>query len=203
VNGQVLQYVLAGNQWENQMQLLAALGDVLISSPSDGQVLTYVAAASQWQNKAAAGGGTVGKGIKYYLGANQSIAGDGNTYIVDINTKVYDDYSEFNASTYQFTPSTTGKYLIGLGFCYLSLTTACDGIIFDMYFNEVSPFTTILQKRVLPRLIATNNILDAVVGTANLTSGKAYAFYVMQYSGSAFSLSKGEAQTWLMVVRLF
>ncbi len=78
-------------------------------------------------NSAGSGNITIGSGVTVnvnrpafhaYLGANQTAA-DATATKLNINTETYDTDSCFDTSTYRFTPTEAGKYLI-YGHLYLS-----------------------------------------------------------------------------------
>jgi hypothetical protein len=204
----------AGLLSNNVFKILAAIasGDIFYvdSTPqiarlpkgSDGQVLTLASGLPAWQ---AGGGGTIGKGIKYYLGTNQTIAGDGGAYTVQLDTKVFDDYNEFNTSTYKFTPTASGRYFIAFGCRFQGVGTEGDGANFIGQFQmSSSPYTVVLYACVFPRCTGTGKSPQITIcGSANLTSGTSYILTVSQNTGSNETLSATEKFTWLMVFRLF
>jgi hypothetical protein len=165
---------------------------------SSGQVLTVVNGVPTWANLP-----TIGKGINYYLGTAQSIPSQSGT-IANINTKVFDDYSEFNTSTYTFTPLVSGKYFLALGFHFIGVGTSGDGVIF---FGEIVNSTNnnvMLYNSVSPRCSASSTAVGATAaGSANLVAGDAYQLEVYQGSSASVTLAAGSYFTYFMAIRLF
>jgi hypothetical protein len=176
-------------------------GRFSLSRLPDGTSGYLLTAQGSGSDPAYAAPATIGKGIKYYLGSNQSV-GAGATVYVALNTKVFDDYSEWNTSTYYFQPATSGKYFIAMGFSLASLTTSFDGTLFIHEFQDQSA-TDYLRLDTSFRITATGRRGGTIAGTANLTAGtKYYVMFTNNGSGSV-TLSSGETFTWIVVFRLF
>jgi len=186
-------------------ELAKHIADVLISSPADGEVLTYESASAKWKNKPG-GAGTIGKGFKAYLGANQTITGDGLLNVVNIDTEIFDDYAEFDTVNHTFTPQTTGKYFIAFAYQFSGVTSAYDGKLFRGWFYWLDGFIPRyhLGISLYPRLIATGSPQMTACCSTALVSGRVYYFGVDQNTTVNQTLFGGaEVRTWLTVFRLF
>jgi len=183
--------------------LLKKLKDVLITGPVDGEVLTYEAATKLWKNKPAPAGGTIGKGFKAYLGANQTIPSGVGT-MVALSVEVFDDFNEFDPTTYLFTPSITGNYFVAFGFFFQNVLSTYDGRLFRGFFIQETPVMAVKFYAVcLPRLIATRHIIATAANTVRLIAGRTYSFSVDQDTGVNQTLLAGEPNCWLTAFRLF
>lgn len=60
----------------------------------------------------------------YLTATATDVTGAGTTYVISGYTEEFDNGSDFNPTTGQFTVPTTGKYVIGAGVALLDLTSA-------------------------------------------------------------------------------
>jgi hypothetical protein len=166
---------------------------------SSGQVLSVVSGAPAWANLP-----TIGKGCKYYLGSAQSVAGGYSAYEL-LNTKVYDDYSEWGTDTggnYCFTPTLSGRYFIAMGFSLGGLTTSFDGTLFLHEFMNSSA-VDFIRNDLSYRITATGRRGAAICGTGSLVAGTHYYVNFTNGGSASVTLTPGEAFTWVTIFRLF
>jgi len=179
---------------------LRELKDVILETLADGDVLTYEAASAKWKNKPPAAGGTVGKGCKARLTSTQPCETDGTTLLA-LGTEIFDDYNEWDTTTYYFTPLVTGIYFIAMG---LWFSTMSDGADVRLMINRYLPSSAVLlQFGARPRMLTESYMNVSGCCTYTLTAGYSYGFAVYQNSGSTRNAIGGERYTWGTIFRLF
>ena len=113
-----------------QSRNLDSINDVSIATPADGDVLTYNDTTLAWENKAPSG---FSSRVSACLSAAQSISASTST-VVAFDTKSFDGLGEFDTTTYQFTASSAGYYLV-LGHINLGGSTTSEYYHCQIYKN--------------------------------------------------------------------
>ena len=123
-----------------------------------------------------------------YPSADQSISNSSQT-LVQINTEVFDSDGCFDTSTYKFTPTVAGKYLV---YAQIAPNTATDfdGFEVQIYKNEVSGSGAVALnggRNEYGDARITQNIVDM-----NGSSDFLY-LYTFQTSGGSIDIHGGES----------
>jgi hypothetical protein len=165
---------------------------------SSGQVLTVVSGAPAW-----AALPTIGQGFKAYLGSNQTGFGSGSLTQVNLNTTLFDTYSEWDKSNCWWTPTVTGLYLAMAVVTLTSCPTACDGMNFWVGISKSTGSPNVLQTNYLPRVTAANNVAITFALTAQFAASTHYCLFANQNSGQTLTIGGGINFTALSIIRLF